>query len=120
MANVIMLTAQPIRLTGAVKQELYLASDVGAYDLLDMEAVCTVEGTATNAQLKLITGMQAQTNDGWFTPASNLANLNGTGVQTVVGSLSGGFVRYLRWELVALGGASAITFFIRGMGRTYA
>jgi hypothetical protein len=120
MSDIVMLTAQPIRLTGTATQELYLAVDVSAYDLLDLQAVCTVEGTASSGAIKLISGMQFQTNDGWFEPSSNFAAINGTGVKTVTASVTGGFMRYVRWQLTSLGGASAITFFIKGLGRRYA
>lgn len=130
MADLITLTTQPIRITALSRQAAYLAVDVGSYDLLDLELVCSVEGTATSAQINLFTGMQIQTDDGWFIPSASGANfgsLSGSAqVLTAKASLTGGFLRYLRWDCSSgtspagsLGGATALTFFIRGMARSY-
>ncbi|MGZ5152772.1 MAG: hypothetical protein ACXWC5_22350 [Burkholderiales bacterium] len=120
MADMITLTAQPLRLTAIARQALIYFVDVGAYDLLDLNIVATVEGTATNATIKLVTGLQIQTEDGWYYPTAQFSSISGSAVQSASASLTGTFQRFVRWDLTSLGGATAITFFIRGMARHYA
>ena len=86
-----------------------------------------MEGTAASAQINLITGMHVQSDDGWIIPATNLPVISGSGVVVIRQTLTTGFLRYLRWDFTggapwnaSLGGATAITFFIRGMARRYA
>ncbi len=117
MATVFALTPQPIRLTSTGRAALYLAVDVSSFDALDMEIVCAVEGTASNAAISLFTGMQTDTDDGWVVPTSNFTPISGTGQQVSRVSLSSGLLQYLRWDVSSLGGASSLTFFIRGVGR---
>jgi hypothetical protein len=117
MATPFTLTPQPIRVTAAIKQPIFLAVDISDYDACDLEAVYQIEGTATNAALNLITGMQTDTDDGWITTSSNFTSISGTGQQVARVSVSSGLLQFLRWDVSSLGGASALTFFIRGIAR---
>ncbi len=91
--------------------------DVGGVGAFDLELVCAVEGTATNAAIQLITGMQVQTEDGWVSCSPSFAPISGTGQQIVRVSVGSGLLQFLRWNVSSLGGATALTFFIRGMVR---
>jgi hypothetical protein len=126
MADLITLTHQPIRLNTAQKQAIYLATDVGGYDVIDIICSAVFEGSSPTVTIKLITGMQAQTDDGWV-DAGTFGTLNPTPTPSAKITIGGGnatnpgFLRFLRWEVTALGGTSPFaTFFIRGMARTLA
>lgn len=117
MATVFTLTPQPIRVTSVTKEPLYLAVDFSAYDALDVELLCTIEGTATNAAINLITGMQTETDDGWLIPTGSFDPFSGTGQQSFVAHVAAGLLQYLRWDVSDLGGATSLTFYIRGVAR---
>jgi hypothetical protein len=116
MATPFTLTPQPVRVGAATKQPIFLALDISGYDACDVEAVCQIEGTASGAVLNLITGMQTDTDDGWVT-ASAFGTISGTGQQVTRVSVSSGLLQFLRWEVASLGGATAVTFFVRGIAR---
>ena len=121
MATPFSLTSQPIRVTGLSRQPMYLAIDISSYDGCDVEAVWSwIEGTATNAELNLITGMQTATEDGWLIPDSNFAPISGSGQQVARVSIASGLLQFLRWDVSSLGGATSLTFFIRGIARRVA
>jgi hypothetical protein len=120
MADEFMLTSRPIRVTGPAAQQLSDALDVSDYDLLD--AVCTIDGieaggAVTGLAVRLISGMQKETSTGWvevaaFTPGG----LNTVGKADAV-HVSEKLLKYLRWEVTGLGGATAVVFDIAGMLR---
>jgi hypothetical protein len=91
--------------------------DASGFAAIDVEAVCNIEGTATNAALNLYTGTQIDTEDGWVL-AGTLGGLSGTGQFSPRVTISSGLMRFLRWDVSTLGGAAALTFFMRGMGRS--
>lgn len=117
MAVTILLTPQPIRLLGNQVQPLYLARDVSAFDLLDLELICSIEGTSSVVAFYLVTQMEIDTEDG----ANYLAfpNMPGTGPQAATLSLTGGFLRYIRWSLSNIGTATAVTFTMMAQARTF-
>jgi hypothetical protein len=117
MAPTFALTQQPIRATGTQRQPMYLALDVSGFDGLDVELMCNIEGTAANAAITLVTGMALDTESGWSAIPANFAPISGTGQQFFRVSIRGGLFRYLRWDVGSLGGASAITFFLKALGR---
>jgi hypothetical protein len=124
MADVFTITPQPIRFTTAsyaspgVLQPLYLALDVGAWDFMDIEAgVVTVEGAVSAFQLDLFTGMQVQTDDGYVSVTTLSTATSGNSWNKV--NIASGLLRYVRWRVTTLTGGTAVTFFIRGMGRSY-
>ena len=118
MAQLITLTDQPIRVTAPGRQQIFLALDVERFDSLDLALVCNVEGTASGATVKLYTGMQIDTEDGWEPLADNFANISGSGPQSTRATIGKGLLKYLRWDVGSLGGATSITFFVRGIGRS--
>src|SRR2546429_545486 len=120
MADIITLTQQPIRITATARQNAWAAVDVSGYDILDMELVCTVEGTSTTLQFNIFTGMHFQSDDGWFVTATTFPNIAATGVVIKPLTLTGGFLRYIRWDVSGFAGLTAVTFFMRGMARRYA
>jgi hypothetical protein len=110
MPQLVYVTDKPVRVSAAQKQELRLAVDIGAVDELDV--LLTVhEGSSVG--VKVITGMQLESETGWvdvvaFTALSatqsekkNLVNL----------------LRYVRWEVTSSGDA---TFMLSGMARSWA
>jgi hypothetical protein len=119
MADIITLTPQPVRVTATGLQPIYLSLDIGAYDFLDMElGITNLEGTSPNVTVELWTGMQTQTDNGWV-QLYQFPNqsANNTWLKQ---NIPNGLLRYLRWNVTALGGTGpAATFFIRGMGRAY-
>ncbi len=121
MADIITLTQQPIRLTAAARQERYLATEVSAFDLMDMQLfVASFEGTGTlSATFKLISSMQVQTDtEGWSDVW--IFSVGSTPNTSYLATIEAGFLRYLRWELSAITGTSpAVTFWLRGLGRSY-
>jgi hypothetical protein len=123
MADVITITPQPVRYltsAGTGLQPIYLALDAGAYDFLDLETgVVSVEGAVTAFTLDLYTGMQTQTDDGWVQVVTlSSATTSPTWTKVNVPATTG-LLRYLRWRVTTITGGTAVTFFIRGMGRAY-
>lgn len=119
MADPFSLTPHPVRVTGATKQPLDQALDVSDYDSLDaLLGLLGVEGTANGATIRLITAMQNDTEQGWveLVAFSSVSTANTYDVQNVIAKL----LKYIRWEVTGLGGATAITFSIDGMLRTNA
>jgi hypothetical protein len=125
MADIVTLTQQPIRIGTAQKQAIYLSSDVGGYDIIDWELiVVALEGSATpSITLRLITGMQPQTDDGWiqcvqFNAGSPISVSNSSFVASSGPTTSNPLLRYVRWEATAFAGTTPFaTFWIRGMAR---
>ena len=116
MADDFNLTGNPVRLTAPGKQRLDLSMDVSDYDLADiLLQVLTLEGTGPNTVVRIITGMQTETEDGWV-PAVTFTAVNASNAAEM--KLDVHFLRYIRWEVTVLTGASAvITFAVRGMLR---
>lgn len=118
MADQFQLTNRPIRVTGAVKQALQDALETSSYDEID--AVCTldgIEGSTSGFAIRLLTGMQRETETGWvvlatFTPA-NLASVGASDIQNA----STKVLKYVRYEVTGIGGATAIVFDIGGLLR---
>ena len=122
MADLITLTQQPIRYpTGpAGFQPIYLATDVGGYDILDLEGgVVANEGGVTAFQLEIWTGMQNQTDDGWRIVGEQLITAATTNTWYIQ-NYKRGLLRFVRWKVVTITAGTAITFFIRGMARRLA
>jgi hypothetical protein len=120
MADHINLTDGPIRVTVTGAQPLDQAVEVSSYDLLDLLAgLLGVEGSTSGVGLRIITGMQRESQNGWveylaFTPGT----LNAPNTwQALQGTTR--LLRYIRWEVTGLGGATAVTFQINGMARSY-
>ncbi len=121
MAVPITLTQQPIRVTATGFQPIYLASDVGMFDVLDMElGVTGLEGTSPTVTVELWTGMQSQTDDG-YVQLYAWSNVSAANTYLKSGAINSGMLRFVRWKVTTLGGTGspAATFFIRGMGRSY-
>jgi hypothetical protein len=97
MATAIVVTPQPIRVTAITKQPLWQAYDVSELDVLDLIAVCTVEGTPGSLNIRLWFGMQMETEAGWFvtsTPDNFPTTFPGSGSQTPKANVDGTFLRY--------------------------
>jgi hypothetical protein len=115
----IVLTTDPIRLTAATRQERYLAADISAYDRLDVQLyVPVVEGTNPVAIFRLLTGLTIQTDLDAWTEVCRFAPVTVDNTEQLR-RIDGPLLNFLRWELVSLSGTSpAVTFVIRGLGRT--
>ena len=119
MADEFTLTpAGGVRVTGATAQSLDQALEVLDYDEVDVLGGLTgVEGTTTGPTLRLLTGMQKDTSDGWVVFVTfTAALLNGPNKYEVQNG-STKLLKYLRWEVTNLGGATAVTFTISGVLR---
>jgi len=121
MADILTLTAQPIRYptaSGVGFQPIYLATDISSYDFLDMEAgIVGVEGPVTGFTLELWTGMQNQTDDGWVSVG---ALVTGTTANTwTKANFPNSLLRFVRWKVTVITAGTAVTFFCRGMARRY-
>src|SRR5689334_3221143 len=108
MAEHIRLTENWVAITSAQTQPLYAALDVLPYDSLDlvMHAAFAFTGVI-NFQIQLITAMDANSESGWVVIPNTVRSVqahNNTGPivwGTITGSSSGGFYRYLRWQVTA-------------------
>lgn len=115
------LTARPIRVgSSGAKQDLQDALDVSAF--AECDVVCVVDGvtgtSTTGLAIRLITGMTKETEDGWVVLVSfTAANLTAVAGADIVNA-STKMLKYLRWEVTGLGGASNMTFDLQGMLRT--
>lgn len=117
MATEIDLTNCVIRTTPSVNtvQNLQQAVDVSRYDQLDLVLhVVGIEGTATTFVVSIIGGMSLETEDAWPVLASfvSVTAVNGVMILNVPRLL-----RYARWKVTTLSGASAVLFTVRGMAR---
>jgi hypothetical protein len=115
----VQLTAAPIRVTATGAQELRLALDVLAFDMLDLELrVLDIEGTTPSITIIVQTGMQRATEEGWVTASTFVAvtSAPASQIRTVQNML-----RYVRWNVSALTGTGgpAATFLIYGVGRRW-
>ena len=124
MADVITLTAQPFRITTPTQDfyaPLWSARDVLAYDVLDMEyGVVGFEGSGTlSLKVGLVTNIHNDSEQGWF--SLGLTQLTSSAPYAAVQSLSGTFLRYVRWwvQSSTWGTQTAATVWIRGMARTH-
>jgi hypothetical protein len=133
MADLVTLTQQPIRLSqangAAQRQAIYLAVDVGAYDVLDLECiVVALEGTSPTIKVNVVTGMQIQTEDGWvvagsFNAGGAITTSNSPYLLTLGNNSSAGagLLRYVRWDVTAFSATGTFaTLWIRGMARRLA
>jgi hypothetical protein len=109
------LTERPIRVKGTEAQELRLARDVIAFDLLVLELrILTLDGPAgSEIEVALETGMQRESDLGWVALGSftSVTAAPSAEVKTFEGLL-----RYVRWTVTVITGDSA-TFFLCGRGR---
>ncbi len=118
MADTFNLTPQPVRVSVATKQVVEQALDVSDYDEVDaLAGIVGVEGSTSGVGLKLLTGMQRESTDGWVTLLTfTSGTLNGPNTYEAVNA-STKLLKYIRWEVTGVGGASAITFTVCGMLR---
>lgn len=118
MADEFDLNKKPVRATGAIRQALDQALEISDYDEVDV--ICSllgVEGTTTGLGIRLLTGMSNETENGWVVLLTfTAANLNGPNTNDVQNA-STKLLKYLRWEVTGLGGATAVTFDLSGMLR---
>jgi hypothetical protein len=130
MADLVTITSQPIRVAqaaGSIKQPIYLATDIGGYDCLDLNLYVVLEGAAS-LKVSIWTGMQTQTDDGWavagtFNNNTVITTTNTTYLMVLGNNATAGpaLGRFVRWELNTFtGGSTFATFFIRGMARRLA
>jgi hypothetical protein len=117
LADEFTLTPQPIRMTAGGKQFIQTALNVSRYDQADaLLVVSSVEGTnGPSFTVRIITGMQMETEDGWVVAASFTASTAGNTSQKINVP---GLLKYARWEVVLNAGTNpVITFSLGGMLR---
>ncbi len=116
MADQFTLTSQPVRLSSPGKQALDQSLEVSDYDELDvLLGLIAVEGTTTGVVVKIITAMQKDSESGWVDLVT-FASLDGPDkfdLQNAPAKL----LKYIRWEVTDLGGATSVTVTIDGMLR---
>ena len=80
-------------------------------------SLVSVAGTLTgDVEMEIITGMQKNSEDGWVVLLA--FNLGQTGANSHdPGRVTQGLLKYARWNVTELGGATAISFGMRGMLR---
>jgi len=109
-----LLTPQPIRVTNAAKQPLNLALDVSDYDEINaLMGLLALVGSSSGVTIRLITGMQVDSEDGWVTLVTFSAQTTANSFD--LQNATTGLLRYIRWEVLSLGGATAVTFMNNGM-----
>jgi hypothetical protein len=112
----IYLTKAPtkIGLAGA-RQLIQNAVDVSGYQHITLLLeILALTGTTPTAEIVITTGMQLDTEDGWVELGTfGSKNIDGAWKLNMSDAL-----RYIRWEVKALGGTSPlVTFLISGVGR---
>lgn len=115
------LVTTPVRITATGAQELRLALDVSAYDVLDLELrVLRLEGTSPSVTVEIQTGMQRESSEGWVTLGTAFPAV-ATAPKSEVRNLTN-LLRYIRWNVTVLSGSGspAATFMIDGVGRGWA
>ena len=113
MADEFTLTPQPIRAIANAKQALKDALDVSAYDVADiLVLVSAVEGASPSATIRILTGMQTESEDGWVVAIGATA-ATAAGSQKIQAT---GLLKYIRWEVTGFNG-TAVVFTITGMLR---
>lgn len=116
MADEFTLTPQPIRAIANAKQALKDALDVSAYDIADvLLLISAVEGTNPTAIIRIITGMQTESEDGWVEAVASTA-VTTSGSQKIQAAR---LFKYIRWEVVSFGGTGTpvVVFTLSGMLR---
>ncbi len=113
MATIFMLTKEPVRVTATGGQDLRLAQEVGDFHELDV-SYRLLEGSGT-VSLKLETGMQTDSTDGWVDLGSAFT---GTAAPYATKQTITNPLRFVRWNLTNLGGGAGVTFLIQIIGRT--
>ena len=75
-----------------------------------------VQGTATNFVVSIITGMSADTEDGWVT-ISSFTSITAPSATSFEKKNFPQLLKYLRWKVTGFTGPTAVSFTIRGMLR---
>lgn len=118
MSAAINLTGGVIRVSGAgtIKQDLRNVVDVGEFSELDLllNAIALEGSAGPTAAVKIWTGMQKETDDGWVVIIT-YTTVNASNVQELKQSLS--FLRYIRWEVTLTGTNPVLTFSVGGMAK---
>ena len=111
------LTPQPILMTAGCKQLIQTALNVSRFDQADaLLMTMSVEGTSSQSfTVRIITGMQTDTEDGWVVAGTFTASTVGNTPQKINVT---GLLKYLRWEVVLNAGTNPVlTFTLCGMLR---
>ena len=99
------LTPQPVRATANTTQSLKDAMDVSSNDIADiLLLVSAVEATNPTAILRVITGMQTGSEDGWVEAVASTA-VTTSGSQKLQAAR---LFEYIRWEVVPFGGTGGV------------
>lgn len=112
------LTNGPVKLSGSFPQSQSLNGvlDVSKVDQVDLLCMLLANnGAAGGPTIEIWTGMSADSETGW----ESLGSFDATALNTNRQVLKNfkGLLKYLRWTVVASGGANPLVFSIRGMGR---
>ena len=122
MADIIVVTPQPVAITATVMQDIRTAIDISAYDYLDLQVgLLSVGGTGT-LTVNFFTAMQNVVDDGsWASGGVNCGNVTFTqadvnkwkGLRLPDSSI---LLKYLRYQLIP-GTLTSATVMISGMAR---
>ncbi len=108
MAAMIPLMSAPVQVTAATKQDLRLAVNVSQYNQLDL-LLNVYQGT--DVAVKILTGMQTDSEDGWQELGAFAATLDAGNSEkkSMTNPLA-----FIRWQVTSSGTA---TIFITGVAR---
>lgn len=123
MSDLITVTGPQVRITATGFQPLYEALDVSAYDeLCLLTGVMSFESPSSpSISVGLWTGMQLASDAGWY-PVFQETFSSVSYFMTLVSdfwAVPNGVLRYVRYNVTVLSGASAATFFISGVARSF-
>lgn len=121
MADEFTLSEAPIRVfttAGPVRQRLEDALDVSGYDEADvlLHVLC-LSGTSPSVDVKLLTAMQKESEEGW---CEAVAFSSVTVGNTCEKKNVPGLLKYVRWEVELTGGGSPeVWLTLNGMLRSF-
>jgi hypothetical protein len=140
MGHFITLTPHPVTINLPAKgnsyQSLWTVIDISGYDILDLELGVLFLSSKVVANFYIETSMQNQTDSAshgntagdWLVAGTFQQNILGNAnsvpnpqwqkLNIASGASSQGFLKYIRWR-VNLNAAGTVTFFIRGIARTW-
>lgn len=124
MGDILRLTEDWVTITGSAQQRLEAALDVSAYDTLDFMLYTGIDRTGVGTpdfQLTLLTGMSLLSTSTWVAVPVSIPAITTDRIDTflAIDQITGGFHRYLRWQVVLNGYISTARFLIEGVGRTH-
>lgn len=119
MAELIAITEGLVKTTtGTESQSLQNAVDVLRFDSLDLLVTAAFESPSSPyLDLYLLSGNQCRSTDGWVAVSLSPPVRGTPPLANACWTITGGFFRYVRWQVHSLTGATAARFRIDGSAR---